>query len=497
MVDSVDTDATVKRTPPPYRGDRVDTSEYYDRNIQLPEFSGIADWQDQLERVFFWIRQRMVLVAVVTILGLLAGIAYSVLTPARYTAVTEMLVDPAKLQVVSDDIHDPNAARESQLLDAEGMVRIMTSGNVLSRVVAGLGLSTDPEFAPEEGGLLSRLLGSTQPPADAALLAQRTLADHISARREDRSFIVSLSVWSHEPAKAVQISNALVEAFLAELSQADADSAGRTARALTDRLEELRQAVNASEEAVESFKRANQLQFSGGELLSTQTMGLLNTQLVEAQQRLIDASTRFEQLSGMSAELSPAAQLSPTMTALRSQYAAAQQQYQAQLPILGDRHPTLTTLRAQVQALAAQINAEKDRLVGAARAEYDQALSALAELQRSSNAVRSSVSVDNEAQVQLRELERDAASKSAIYEAFLTRAQQVTERQRIDTTNVRVITPATMPAGPSSPQGPMRSGLAGAATALVLALLVAAGLGFWSDLREAPRKRFVGERHGI
>src|SRR5690606_24524000 len=123
----------------------------------------------------------------------------------------------------------------------------------------------------------------------------------------------------------------------------------------------------------------------------TQTMGLLNTQLVEAQQRLIDASTKFEQLSGMSAELSPAAQLSPTMTALRSQYAAAQQQYQAQLPILGDRHPTLTTLRAQVQALAAQINAEKDRLVGAARAEYDQALSALAELQRSSNAVRSSV----------------------------------------------------------------------------------------------------------
>jgi uncharacterized protein involved in exopolysaccharide biosynthesis len=467
---------------------RLDTHPRHERTVQ--QFVDrrrpvVHSWQPQADRLVRWLKRRIDLVIVVTLVGGIGGFAFGTLTPPRFTATTDMLVDPAKLQVVADDIYDSGAAREAQLLDAEGKLRILTSGNVLARVVADLELQTDPEFVPPATGSLFGFGGGSATKTDPTLIAQRNLYDHIRARREDRSFIVSLSVSSVDPEKTVQISNSIVRAFLAELAQADADGAAKSAQALIDRLAEMRADVNEAEERVEAFKRQNQLQSSEGELLSARSMTQLNTQMLEAQQRVIEAASRYEQLVGSSASANAAALQSPTIAALRAQYATAQQAYQSQAAVLGTLHPTLRTLRVQAEALAAQVDAETRRLVDAAKVEFDEAKSAVAELVAETEAARSTVSTDNEAQVQLRELERDATAASAIYEAYLARAREVTERQSIDTSNIRVITPATVPDSRSWPPRTMQTIIAGSATGLVVALLLAVVLGFWTDLRRA------------
>lgn len=444
-------------------------------------------WRPQIDRLLGWIRDHIPLIVGITILGAIGGYAFGTLTPARYTTSSDILVDPAKLQVVADDIYDPGSAREAQLLDAEGKLRILTSGNVLKRVVEDLQLQNDPEFVPPPSTSLFSFGGSTTGPTDIELVAQRTLLDHVRARREERSFIVSLSVWSFDPQKAVTISNAFVRAFLSELTQADSERAGRSAQSLTDRLTELRAAVNEADERIEVFKREHQLQSSQGELLSARSMDQLNTQMVQARQRLIEAEGRYQQLLGSSGGENADALQSVTLSSLRAQYATAQQQYQAQLSILGERHPTLSTLRAQVRSLEVQVGAETRRLVDAARNEYDQAQTAVAELEASTAAARSTVSTDNEAQVHLRELERDATSKTAIYEAFLNRSQQVAERERIDTTNIRVITPATLPESRSWPPRTVQTIVAGGGSGLLLALMLAASLGYLAETRQ-PRR---------
>jgi uncharacterized protein involved in exopolysaccharide biosynthesis len=468
---------------------RLDTHPRHERLIQ--QFVDrrrpvVHSWQPQADRLVRWLRRRIDLVVIVTLVGGIGGFAFGTFTPPRFTATTDMLVDPAKLQIVADDIYDSGAAREAQLLDAEGKLRILTSGNVLARVVADLDLQTDPEFVPPAtGSLFGFGGGGTTVETDPMLVAQRNLYGHIRARREDRSFIVSLSVSSVDPAKTVRISDSIVRAFLAELAQADADGAAKSAQALIDRLAEMRADVNAAEERVEAFKRQNQLQSSEGELLSARSMTQLNTQMLEAQQRLIEAASRYEQLVGSAASANAAALQSPTIAALRAQYATAQQAYQSQAAVLGTLHPTLRTLRVQAEALAAQVDAETRRLVDAAKVEFDEAKSAVADLVAETEAARSTVSTDNEAQVQLRELERDATAASAIYEAYLARAREVTERQSIDTSNVRVITPATVPDSRSWPPRTMQTIVAGAATGLVVALLLAVALGFWTDMRKA------------
>jgi uncharacterized protein involved in exopolysaccharide biosynthesis len=99
---------------------------------------------------------------------------------------------------------------------------------------------------------------------------------------------------------------------------------------------------------------------------------------------------------------------------------------------------------------------------------------------------------DNEALVALRELERDAASKTAIYEAFLSRAKQVAEQEQIDTTNVRVISTAVPPPARSWPPRSVVMVGAGAAGGFVLAMLIAVILGMRRDLRPATPARRTG-----
>ena len=116
----------------------------------------------------------------------------------------------------------------------------------------------------------------------------------------------------------------------------------------------------------------------------------------------------------------------------------------------------------------------------------EEAKSAVAALEAKSGQLTSTVFTDNDKLVQLRELERDAASKSAIYEAFLSRARQVTEREQIDTTNVRVISTAVPPPARSWPPRMVILLGAGAVGGFMLGLFLAVVLGVARDMRR-PR----------
>ncbi|TIM51733.1 MAG: lipopolysaccharide biosynthesis protein, partial [Mesorhizobium sp.] len=100
--------------------------------------------------------------------------------------------------------------------------------------------------------------------------------------------------------------------------------------------------------------------------------------------------------------------------------------------------PTIVRLRTEFETVSSQLRAEFSRTVGTAKANLDKANASLASLTARMNALKNNVFTDSESQVALRELERDAASRRAVYESFLSRARQITEREQIDTTNVQV-----------------------------------------------------------
>jgi uncharacterized protein involved in exopolysaccharide biosynthesis len=121
--------------------------------------------------------------------------------------------------------------------------------------------------------------------------------------------------------------------------------------------------------------------------------------------------------------------------------------------------------------------------VQAAKSDLVQAQRTVAQLTEQAAAARTTVSVDDAAEVELNNLVRDAKARSDVYEAFLTRAREMTEREQLDTTNVRVISPATPPMVRSWPPRGVVTASLGAGAGLGLGIALALGVGWLGAVR--------------
>jgi uncharacterized protein involved in exopolysaccharide biosynthesis len=448
--------------------------------------------QIDLPRLLSWLRKGLKWIALAALIGLIAGVAYAKLVKPRYTVTTDILIDPAGLQIVSNDLFGQSQQKDALLLNVESKRQTLVSRSVLLRAIEALDLQDDPEFVPPPSWLSSirSLFGGSGTGRSAEVKALDTLEKRLTARRDELSFVVNMSVWTWDPQKSVRISDAVIKAFREELVDADTAGARRSVEALTVRIGELKDDVNKADEAVQAFRREHKLQSSQGELISSRSMSQINQQLVEARQRLIAAESRYRELSSSHAADAAATQ-SSTVSALRSQYAALKSKVAAQSRVLGPRHPDVVQESSSLNALQAEIDAEVRRVVLAAKNELEQARSNEAALEAEAASAGKEVFTDNDAQVKLRELTREASAKAAIYESFLLRAREISERQKLDTTNIRVISPAVLPKDRSWPPGTIQLAGFGAMAGMVLGVLGVLGFGIASDMGYSPSRRIV------
>lgn len=445
--------------------------------------------------VLLWLRRGWLWIVGATILCVMGAFVYAQTASPRYTVYTDLVIDPANLQVVNDDVFGSNLLRDSQLLEVESKMRVLTSRNVLARVIDSMNLTQDPEFAKPTtvGRLKNIVLGTSQNEARQAdmLSTMRALSERVEARREERSFVVSLSVYTEDPLKSVALSDAIVDAFEKEVFESAAQSAGRVAAALNQRMDDLRRNVTDAEAKVAEFKRRHGLQSQNGELVSTQLAAELNTQVLAAQQHYIELETRYRQMQeaiAVGRTSTASVFVSPTMTALRQEYNAAVVQLNSLKLTYGARHPRITAANSDLETLKASILDEARRIVDIAKSDMQQAKSALDELQNKSSEQQSKVYTDNDSQVELRDLERDARAKAALYETHLARAQQITEQQQINTSNIRVISRALPPKSRSWPPRTMILLAAGAFAGLGIGIGIALLFGLLRVLRQSqPR----------
>ncbi|MBA8819918.1 lipopolysaccharide biosynthesis protein [Ochrobactrum sp. P6BS-III] len=440
-----------------------------------------------------WVRARWIWIVILAVAGALAGLAYGMTAKPRYTAYTDMLVPPSGLQLLPNDIYAQSLQADSQILDIESKMKMLVSGNVLRRVVQNLNLQNDAEFVPPPASFdLRALLGLGKPKdaSDDTLTAVRALSQRIVVTRPERSYLVTIGVWTDNPEKSVKVADALAKSFQEEVAEADADGAGRAAAALSERLTSLQKAATDAEEKVAAFRRAHGLQTTGGELVSAQSMAQINTKLLDAKSRQTDASTRYNELTrDTGSPVGPASTLqSPTMTNLRSQYATLKQRYDALTMTYGPRYPELINTQRQIAGLEQQIAAERARILQSAKVDLDQANAVVDALNAQAATARSAVALDNDAQVQLSDLERDMTAKVSIYNTFLTRSTETHQRQQLDATNIRVISTAIPPISRSWPPRTVLLGAGGGFVGMGLGVALALALGYlgaWRRNRES------------
>ena len=420
------------------------------------------------------------------------------LIPPRYTSSIQVLVDPSDLRVVENDVNARQPQADSGVSIAESQVRVIQSDSVLRRVIAKLRLDQDEEFVLPDGDnptltWIKGALGMLPPPAsrDPVNTALDTLQNRLSVRRAERTFVIDVSVQSRDPEKAARIANAIGDAYFAEEAAARTETARRASEALAGRLSSLKRDVEQAEGAVVRYREDHKLVAASGRLLTDQQLGDLNQQLVTASIKTAEAKSRLDQARRMRSS-DPSTALpemlqSLEMQALRQQYATLSRNTAELATRLGERHPAMAEQYAQQRDLQRLIQREKERIIETTQKDYDRAAASEAAIRASLDRVKSETASSDRAYVGLRELERTLDARRGIYEAYLKRAREASEQERLNTTNVRIIsaaTPARQRTFPPSPKIVLP-------VALVLGLLLGAGiallLGADSDRRRHRR----------
>jgi uncharacterized protein involved in exopolysaccharide biosynthesis len=245
---------------------------------------------------------------------------------------------------------------------------------------------------------------------------------------------------------------------------------------LSKRLDLLAANVRAAEEKVEQFKRQNHIVASTGQLVTEAEATELNNQLVLSRARTAAAKARYEQTrdllrTGIDAGNLPEAVQSPTVTALREQYAAAARREAMLAGSLGPQHPNLIQARDDLTRAKSLVADEIGRLAKASQSDYERAVADESSLANSLDGLKGKILETGDASVHLRELERDAEAKRNVFEALSVRSRELAEQEGIDTSNVRVISVATAPRNRSFPPPSILT----LAAALILGLMAGCG----------------------
>jgi uncharacterized protein involved in exopolysaccharide biosynthesis len=430
------------------------------------------------------------LIIAMTVLGAVGGVAVALSTPHRYYAENRIFVDPREIRLTDDDLRNQLLSTEAMIAMTDSQVEILSSNNVLSKVVDNLNLTRDPEYngSANSGGilggiaLLRQLVSGTEANRATEIEAIESLREALHVSRDPKTFVINVGIVSRDAEKSALIANTVVQTYLDSEGAAQSGLMEKTSEAIDSRLEALRADLNAAERAVENFRAENDLVGVGGELIDDKQVLALNQQLANARAQKVAVRVKAENLA--KADVSdiidgafPEEFLSANLIELRKQFAQTKTNTDSLASRFGPRHPQYLAASSSLESMRGQIRAELRRIVASSQAELQRAIETEQEL-ASQLAVAKTKSLDNsEELVTLRELERKAAATRQIYEGFLKRSRETSERGNLNTQNVRVISSAEPPLQPYGPSrkivvilGTVLGALAGIAIALAFGL---------------------------
>ena len=435
-------------------------------------------------------RWRMLVLWTTLALTALATFVIFRLTP-QYTASAQVLVglQQVKLGTIQDVLSDLKG--DNEMISTE--IGIIRSRKLAEKTVDKLNLDNNPEFNPalRAPGFFANLLSSQHliPQSWLAKFSRSSaedandsrnmtkiidnFSDKLKVANDGKSRIITISFQSEDPILAAQVANTLADEYIVERLDAKFEATKRANIWLADRLNTLRQEVQVSEDAVEKFRNENGLlrtanpQQPGTQCitLTMQQMAQVSTDAVTAHTKYLEAQSRLAQLqrSGVTkggASTDAAIKdnnilevlQSPVIQNLRAQEADAQRRAADLAAQYGDKHPKMVNARAEIAEIRSKIQTEVARVVDSLRNEVATQQAREQGLNQLLSKMKADAARNDIAEVQLRDLERQAQANRALYENFLTQFKQTQSQDSFQQPDADIISHAPVSTVPSFPQ---------------------------------------------
>src|SRR3984893_4171330 len=411
------------------------------------------------------------LIALVTGLSIVLGATYVALSPSKYTAQADMIIDTKRVTWTQTEMASENRNVEDASVESE--IETTKSEKVAEAVIRRLHLTEDPEFVGSGPGLrrrifsLFKLTGPEQEPSNDELVhrALENVKDNLRVTRLGRSYIEQISYTSLNRDKAAAIANAFADAYIEDQLQAKFEATRRASAWLEQRIGELRQQASNAYKEVQDFKSENSIIiWVDGKLASEVELDQLGIALAKARADTSQARAKLDRISRVLEQRTEKetfnipypvvtdALSNPVITKLRQQFLDDQSKESEWSSRYGSDHQAARNLRAEMAALQRAIWDEISRIAESYKSELQITKSQEEAIDKRMTEVFQKSASTRQSQVRLRELETAANSYRGIYETFLSRFTQSVQQQSFPSTEARVVTLASPPGAPSSPK---------------------------------------------
>ena len=456
---------------------------YYE-NIHRFSLNALQDDLD-VRGLFLTLWRRRFIIIGVMILGVcLAAVITNFLQP-RYNARGLVLFEKSPNEEVASDILALfNTYRVDTTL-VMNEIEVLRSRTLARQVVEKLNLIEDPEFNPRPiqgtevktdlidenletadvvptfktlniGGVDS-LDADYLPYEDARLAATITrFQSKMKVRSIPGSYVMQVEFTSIDANKAAGITNTILDTYIEMRLFKKFEAAQKVSGWLDNRLGSLKEQVRESERAVQEYMEANDLVSGVRSALSTEQISELTSQLVGAKAKLAEAEARYKQVKEagknlQKIEASPVVANSPLIQELKRSEVELQRRLSDLSNQYGERHPTIIKAKAELKSLRKSLRDEMFKVAKSIEGELKVAHARVKALEEGMDQVGGRKHRENQARIQLRELEREAESSRLIFDNFLATYKRSDQREELQDADARVISYAVVAQRPSYP----------------------------------------------
>ncbi|MFP6732148.1 MAG: polysaccharide biosynthesis tyrosine autokinase, partial [Alphaproteobacteria bacterium] len=401
-----------------------------------------------------------------------------------YIAEASLVIEPPQTNVI--DIESVTPGLSTDWFTQETQAAILGSRVLAEKVVDRLGLVNDPAFNPAlrtpEKSFVERLeLSSLLPeswqtaisdevvdPAKtvSALEQRRKLREQVtdaylgqlSIEPSDSSRVIYVRVTSPDPKSAAKLANTAAQVYIDDQVASKSEQTELANAWLQDRAVELKNRVEASARSMETHRRKSGLADVNGSSLLSQQMSELNSQLISTRAVRAESEARYAQLQNLleieDGVASAAAVLqSPLIQNLRSQEAEVVRKIAEYKTQLRDAHPTMILARNELKDLSSKIESEVRKIVLNQGGELKIAQLRVTNLEGEIARLQTRIDSQTDAEITLAALETELEANGKLYDTILSRLKETgVQDASLVQADARIISYATVPAGPTFPR---------------------------------------------
>jgi capsular exopolysaccharide synthesis family protein len=403
------------------------------------------------------------------------------LTPKTYVATGSLMIEPKRenLTKTSTPIND-NTGLPEDTSAIDSQVEVLKSRALAQAVAERLKLYNDPEFNSRHK------LGVTRAKPSAQDLQRTTNAVMARSRirRVGLTYVVDVGFAARSPWRAKQIANTFMDTYLQRQLDEKVNAVTRANAELSAQVERLRLDSQQAEARLEQYKIDKKLLSAQGATMAEQEVSTLNQQIAQAKADAAEKQARFDAAQrqvrqGSGGADVGAAVTNETIRELRKNEAEKSAQLAQLLAIFQPEYPEVQRTQAELNDIRSEIQQELNRILSSVKADAGAAAQRESSLLGSRGAAQGGLISNNQAQVGMLALQQRADAAKLIYQAYMNRANEVAAEGTLQQPDAVITSLAGLPLGASSPNKRI-----GAALAVLVGLLVAAGVIFFGEMWE-------------